>query len=75
MQINCSITVEADETFTLTSEQAAVAVLEALDGDPATDYCAVYVMASPTPGMAGRSPNMPSSPEMDNTLPEPEPEA
>lgn len=56
MRINCNIMLDPGETFAPTSDEAATAVLTALGGDTASDYCTVYVQSPPDSGQAGTLP-------------------
>ena len=58
MNISCTVQMLPDEELALSLNDAAAAVLEALQGDPAKDIATVTVMTPPEMGTAGSIPGM-----------------
>jgi hypothetical protein len=57
MQIQVNVTITSDDQWTMSGDEAAAAVLDALGGDPDKDLCSVMVHGS---GQAGTQPAPPT---------------
>lgn len=52
MQITVNVQLQSDDNFAYTPDAAAAQVIAALGGNPANDYCQVY-LSSATAGASG----------------------
>jgi hypothetical protein len=59
MQINVTVYSEK-ESFTMSADEAAAAVLTALGGDPTKDSCSVTLSWTPETGAAGTISGLPT---------------
>jgi len=58
MQVFAQITLAPDEQPTLTADDAAAAILAALNGDETNDFVQVTASRPPVSGSAGSNPNV-----------------
>jgi len=59
MQVTTTIQLSRGDTFDLTSDEAADAVLKALGGDEDKDGCVINILAESEQGQAGTVPSPP----------------
>lgn len=62
MQIQTTINLSQDDTYDLTTQEAADAILKALGGDEDVDYCVVNVHLFAPPGEVGVPPTLSEGP-------------
>jgi hypothetical protein len=56
MHVSVTIQLANDQTISNTPSELADEILRACEGDPAVDFCSVYVQSPVEPGTAGTPP-------------------